>query len=380
MSTSRFRQGLAQIRARGGLGNVLGEAFFPVPSEVAAETDPDTLKALRRQAMIQMGLGMMAARDRGAGLGQGLQFGMGAGQQAVQEALNSILTTRKDKRADRRLDLQDQRQDAYDARVARMEERSISERAEDIAYRKERDAAMDASRKRDDDRADRQLRALEGGGRSPVNYQIITRPVGNGLVQDFSRDPRTGERVPEGEPYKPVTAYTGNVQEGERKAATLGIRLEGALNVLDELEKVKPGAGSPGVLEKVLQAIGADTAANFARGSKRQQAQAAQLDALDAALTLATGAAYTAEQLKGQWISYFPQLGDSEETKASKRRRFGTLVEAARVSAGRAQPSIDQALYGGPARPGQPRPDLNPGAEKPNELDDLMGKYGRPRG
>lgn len=181
--------------------------------------------------------------------------------------------------------------------------------------------------------------ARQGGAQ-----QLITRPVGNGMVQDFAWDPRSNSRVPSGEPYKPVTTHTGNVTEGERKAAALGTRLEGALQALNAVEQASPGASRPGWMERGLENVGLETAANVVRSSDRQQADAAQLDALDAALTLATGAAYTETQLQSLRKSYFPQIGDSDAQVAAKQKRFETIVQTARIASGRAEPSIDKAL------------------------------------
>jgi hypothetical protein len=170
--------------------------------------------------------------------------------------------------------------------------------------------------------------------------------VGNGLVQDYAWDSRTNTRVPSGEPYRPVTPHTGNVTEGERKAAALGTRLEAALQALNGVEERAPGASRPGLVERGLENVGLETAANVVRDPERQQADAAQLDALDAALTLATGAAYTREQLQNLRKSYFPQIGDSDPQVAAKRKRFETIVQTARIAAGRAEPSIDKAVGG----------------------------------
>lgn len=139
------------------------------------------------------------------------------------------------------------------------------------------------------------------------------------------------------------TKKAGTVQEGERKSAALGTRLEGALR---ELEGLGADASKPGFFEKAFEGLGSEMSANAVRGPKRQRANAAQLDALDAALTLATGAAYTKEQLANLRQSYFPQLMDDEETIKAKEQRFKTIVETARIAAGRAEPAIDTALGG----------------------------------
>lgn len=138
-------------------------------------------------------------------------------------------------------------------------------------------------------------------------------------------------------------ANTGNVTEGERKAAALGTRLDAALTTLNEITVRDPAASKPGLIERGLESAGMEAAANFSRSDERQQADSAQLDALDAALTLATGAAYTKEQLMNLRKSYFPQIGDSDPTVAAKQKRFETIVKTARIASGRAEPSIDRA-------------------------------------
>lgn len=129
--------------------------------------------------------------------------------------------------------------------------------------------------------------------------------------------------------------------EGERKAATLAVRLEGAMR---ELQTLGTKASKPGVLERSLEAVGMESGANVVRSSDRQRANTAQLDALDAALTLATGASYTKEQLANLRSSYFPQIGDDPATVKAKAERFETVVKTAKIAAGRAGGAVDEAL------------------------------------
>lgn len=131
--------------------------------------------------------------------------------------------------------------------------------------------------------------------------------------------------------------------ESERKNATLATRLEGSLKELNDLGSE---AETPGLLERGLESVGMETLANTARSSERQRANAAQLDALDAALTLGTGATYTKEQLANFKTQYFPQIGDDKKTVESKQKRFDTIVKAARAASGRASTNIDTSLGG----------------------------------
>lgn len=130
-------------------------------------------------------------------------------------------------------------------------------------------------------------------------------------------------------------------QESERTAAFLATRVAGGLATLNGLSS---GAKRPGIAQEAVRGIFGDTAANLITGTDRQRAEAAQVDILDAALTLGTGAAYNKEQLEGYRKSYFPQIGDSDATVADKQQRLGVLLQAARTKAGSAAPQIDAAL------------------------------------
>lgn len=131
--------------------------------------------------------------------------------------------------------------------------------------------------------------------------------------------------------------------EGERKAATLLTRIEAAQSTIDEITKNNPGASTP----SFASFLPGETFRNIANPENRQRIEAAQLDFLDAALTLGTGAAYTREQLEGYRRSYFPQIGDSKKTIDDKLERQQQLIQAARLSAGRAKSAFSPS--GAPA-------------------------------
>jgi len=122
-----------------------------------------------------------------------------------------------------------------------------------------------------------------------------------------------------GEQLKGVSG--GKATEGERKAATLLSRMQLAQTQMDQGTK-----GAPGFLTSMTPRVGLP--------EERKRVEDAQLDFLDSALTLATGAAYTEFQLKGAMQSYFPKFGDDATTIAEKELRRKNLMEAARISAG----------------------------------------------
>ncbi len=145
----------------------------------------------------------------------------------------------------------------------------------------------------------------------------------------------------------------GNVTEGERKAGTLLARLRGSQQQLTQALSDDPGAAKPGIASEGLRATLGDTAANLAMGQGRQRVEAAQLDMLDAALTIGTGAAYTKEQLRGYARSYFPQIGDDAKTVSDKKARLDNVIQAAEIAAGRAADLVKTPSGG--ARPSGPK-------------------------
>lgn len=142
--------------------------------------------------------------------------------------------------------------------------------------------------------------------------------------------------------------------EGERKAATLLQRLRFSQQQLQQAVAENPEAASPNMASEVareLPFIGG-IVSNTITPQERQRVEAAQLDILDAALTLGTGAAYTREQLEGYRQAYFPRQGDSPQTVADKARRLDNVIEAAKIAAGRAGPGA--GAQDSPAAPRAP--------------------------
>lgn len=182
----------------------------------------------------------------------------------------------------------------------------------------------------------RQRLALEQNnaqaGKVPAGYRA--NPDGTlSFIPGGPADPaRNGEKMP---------------SEGERKAATLLKRLEGSQQQLTRALGTNAGAAKPELIPSAIRGAkipfiggipGADAAANTITSQERQRVEAAQLDMLDAALTLGTGAAYTREQLEGYRQSYFPQIGDDAKNVRDKQERLQNVIEAAKIAAGRAGP------------------------------------------
>ena len=144
-----------------------------------------------------------------------------------------------------------------------------------------------------------------------------------------------------------------SLSEGERKAATLLQRLQFSQQQLKDVLQKNPDATKPEYLPTFVEGF-SETGANLIRSTPRQQIETAQLDLLDAALTLGTGAAYTKEQLKGYRESYFPLIGDSPNTIKDKEARLSNIVEAAKIAAGRAAKLVPEVKAGNKPPTGAP--------------------------
>ena len=133
--------------------------------------------------------------------------------------------------------------------------------------------------------------------------------------------------------------------ESERTAGFLTNRVVSSLNQLQTVVGAKPTAASPNFgAEAVRFLTGSEYLKNLANPEARQQVEAAQLEILDAALTLGTGAAYTREQLENYRRSYFPQLGDKQGTVSDKQQRLKSLIDSAMIKSGRAAPNMPSGV------------------------------------
>jgi hypothetical protein len=241
--------------------------------------------------------------------------------------------------------VQAQQQEREDARTFRQQEAQATRdaRAQELQMRMQDQRTSQQEKLQ----AQRELQQMQIDARKDMQRMIAaSRPAAqapqaqtlqtdNGILER-----RGNEWVPitvGGKPVMPKgTGGAGNATEGERKAATLLQRMQGSEAQLEEALKKDKTAEKPGLISSGLRAGGMETLANTVTPENRQKVEAAQLDILDAALTLGTGAAYTKEQLEGYRKSYFPQLGDKPETIKDKQTRLNNILDAARIAAGRA--------------------------------------------
>jgi hypothetical protein len=128
--------------------------------------------------------------------------------------------------------------------------------------------------------------------------------------------------------------------EGERKAGFMSNILDRNILQMQTALGVDPTAVKPNVPASIVEAItGPNLLSRSMKPAQRQIVEDSQLDVLDAALTLRTGAAYTREQLNAMRDTYFPVIGDKPPAIKEKKQRLETLLSGAYIAAGRATPN-----------------------------------------
>lgn len=145
-----------------------------------------------------------------------------------------------------------------------------------------------------------------------------------------------------------VDPTKGKPTEAQGKAAVLLSRITGGFADIGDVTKRNAAAQEPGAIESVRgglspTGLGGILTRNLADADRRIVYDA-QVDILDALLTLGTGAAYNREQLEGQLTSYFPQYGDTPAEIAVKNRRLRRQIEAAKLQAGPLADDLEKAI------------------------------------
>jgi hypothetical protein len=160
---------------------------------------------------------------------------------------------------------------------------------------------------------------------------------------------------------KKAGATSINMPSGEeRKAGFMSTILDRNILQMQTALGVDPKAVKPNVAASVVESVtGPNLLSRSMKPAQRQIVEDSQLDVLDAALTLRTGAAYTREQLNAMRETYFPVLGDKPPAITEKKQRLESLLDGAYIAAGRATPprvSTPPPPQPSPADKGQPAP------------------------
>ena len=173
--------------------------------------------------------------------------------------------------------------------------------------------------------------------------------------QDFMKLPKAEQAAYiQLQEQKRPTTNINMPSEGERKAAVLASRLNFSVGQMNEAIGADPKSAMPSTAAEIARFVSrTDFLPNKLSTEQRQIVEASQLDILDAALTLGTGAAYTREQLESYRRAYFPQLEDKPAQIKTKQERLNNLLKSAEVASGRAAGQITAPIPKVPTTPVQ---------------------------
>ncbi len=133
--------------------------------------------------------------------------------------------------------------------------------------------------------------------------------------------------------------------EAQQKTLTLLTRISGGAQDIKNVLATNPEAQQSGFFEALSRdVLGEGMITRGIAGADRRIITDAQADALDALLTLGTGAAYNEEQKVANTIAYFPQYGDTEKEIKIKRERLDRAIAAARIQAGPLAKQFDETI------------------------------------
>ena len=199
----------------------------------------------------------------------------------------------------------------------------------------------------------------QGAGKLPATLDVAVSLIPNLPRNRAEWSPaqmaQVEQKVRQLERDKAAVTHVNIASADERKAGFMSNILDRNILQMQTALGVDPKAVKPNVAASVVESVtGPNLLSRSMKPEQRQIVEDSQLDVLDAALTLRTGAAYTREQLNAMRDTYFPVLGDKPPAIAAKKQRLETLLDGAFIAAGRATP---QRVSAPP--PPSPPPALN---------------------
>jgi hypothetical protein len=200
----------------------------------------------------------------------------------------------------------------------------------------------------------------QGAGKLPATLDVAVSLIPNLPRNRAEWTPAQRQQVENKvldlEKAKASVTHVNLPTEGERKAGFMSNILDRNILQMQNALGIDPKAVKPNVPASIVQAItGPNLLSRSITPVQRQIIEDSQLDVLDAALTLRTGAAYTPVQLTAMRSTYFPVLGDKPAAIVAKKQRLETLLEGAYIASGRATP----ARVSAPNVPPPPQTNLN---------------------
>lgn len=300
-----------------GLGR-FNELLLPADAAATAGMTPEQIKALRKQSMLQMGLGMLAAQNRGAGLGQALAMGYGSAQDNFKGASEQAYQAAKDEQARKR-----------------QEQRDAEERAQLVRENEHRDRTFQAGLDRD---AAEQHRWEEGRKISPWQQAQLDEGArdraarlagGAGLgapPAGYRWNPDGSLAAIPGGPHDPAKPPPGGgkLTEGEQRALSQVSRMNNAEAALQKSNYAPTGVGGAAA----MWAAEAPGVGNIITSKKFQAYQQSAREWISGLLRYDSGAAVPETEFHRYFTTYFPQPGDSQQTIQQKNQSRQLAVQS----------------------------------------------------
>jgi len=145
---------------------------------------------------------------------------------------------------------------------------------------------------------------------------------------------------------KPVGSKDKPLTDAQSKAALFGTRMQESNKVLEQLAtKGTEATTMPGM----NTGYGIGTVSNALASGEQQQLMQAKRDFVNAVLRRESGAVIADSEFANAEKQYFPQIGDSAQTKAQKKRNREIAIRGVQAEIPRASRGVVDEIAGNPA-------------------------------
>jgi hypothetical protein len=199
-------------------------------------------------------------------------------------------------------------------------------------------------------------------GQAPAGYQWTS---GGGLTH-----------IPGGPADPTVRGNKAPLNDVQSKALQFGTRMQAAGSVLDGL--AAKGVDQPGLIKRAADAVGMGSAANWTQSGEQQQVEQAQRDFINAVLRRESGAAIADSEFANARQQYFPQVGDSPEVIAQKRKNREIATAGVLAEVPDSEKRVNQVLGTANANAGPGAPQAPAGT--PVQVTDAASYQALPSG
>ncbi len=209
-----------------------------------------------------------------------------------------------------------------------------------------------------------QLRASQAAGKAPEGY----RWASNGVLEAITGGPADQAAKEAAKPLNDV----------QSKALQFGARMQTAGQTLDQL--AAGGVNRSGDIKRAADSIGLGALMNWTQSPEQQQVEQSQRDYVNAALRRESGAAIANQEFDNAQKQYFPQIGDSPDVIAQKRRNreiatAGVLAEVPNTER-RVSQVVSAAQGPAAAKPQAAASSPTPAASQPTGATRQVGTSG----